>query len=593
MAQFQDSLNLDPVLISASRNDELLSEEYIEKDKKTVQFLSYNLGEILAQNKGIYIKTYGPSHSSTPSIRGASGNQTEVLWNGLPIVSPTLGLQDLSLTPFNFFKASTLSKSSVSGNGNQAIGGSIDLRSEFEDYKASVDLAMGQYGVLDVGAAFNLKKNKIQGQTKIIASKATNDFSYDPDGLNRQQTNAATNQIQVLQNLKYRLSSKMSLGIDYWFLTADREIPPTLAQTSSEAKQEDLSHRIILQSRFTGKKITLNTSLGYFLDEQLFQDVNLISNIKTGNGYFRAIYTHDINNELQFNYSSRVQSIQVFPVNEALDGYQEWRQLNDVALRYKKKNFSGRLGIKKEFLKNQKIPLAPSLQVEKQISKLKLKYLLAYNYRIPSINDRFWKPGGNPDLVPEQGWSQELMMHLNFHDFIFSVTGFNRKIDQWILWSPSSDKPWWEANNISKVWSRGLETSLDFTKKLNKIALVSAIAYQHIRSTSEFDLELPRIAKGEQLIYTPAHQAQGSISINTKSQTIRYSHSFMGKSTGINEEIKAYQLGNLFMSHEQDFGIPVTIFFNINNLFNHQYVIIERRPMPGRLVKIGLQLKLN
>ena len=35
--------------------------------------------------------------------------------------------------------------------------------------------------------------------------------------------------------------------------------------------------------------------------------------------------------------------------------------------------------------------------------ELKLKGSTAYNYRFPSMNDLYWRPGGNPDVKPEEG----------------------------------------------------------------------------------------------------------------------------------------------------------------------------------------------
>ena len=36
---------------------------------------------------------------------------------------------------------------------------------------------------------------------------------------------------------------------------------------------------------------------------------------------------------------------------------------------------------------------------------LQLKGSMAYNYRFPSMNDLYWRPGGNPEVKPEEGYS--------------------------------------------------------------------------------------------------------------------------------------------------------------------------------------------
>jgi len=591
LAQFQDSMKLEPILISGERNNGAAHLSIIQNEIDKLKYLDNNLGQVLMNNQGLYIKSYGPSHSSTPSIRGASGNQTMVLWHGLPISSPTLGLQDLSLIPFNFFTASSLSKSTVSEDGAEAIGGTLDLQSENNSRQA--EFSIGEYGTLSGGAQFHWKKKDFQSNTKIQLNQAENDFIFEPKGIRRPQTNAAVKQVQFLQAFDVKISDKLNLGAEYWHLNAQREIPPTLTQTSSQAIQDDWSHRMVLNPVYSGKRFIINTRIAYFLDEQLFQDGSLVSNIKSGNAYFQTGYEQVINKNLKIKLLTRAQNIQIFPINEALAEYSEWRNMNSVQIIIQKNKTKARIGLTKEFIPNQKIPLAPSFMLRRQFGSLSVKYLHAFNYRIPSINDRFWKPGGNTELEVENGWSQELDLRWSSKNFELSFIGFNRKIDQWILWTPSDEYAWWVANNISKVWSRGLESSVKFSKEYEKFSIESMAAYQHIRSTSEFDLAVPKISKGDQLIYTPEHQIQGSLQLKTKNQSFKYSHVYFGKSTGINEEIESYHTAQLFVNHRFRFKQVINIFLNINNIWNHQYVIIERRPMPGRIIKLGFQVNFN
>ena len=37
--------------------------------------------------------------------------------------------------------------------------------------------------------------------------------------------------------------------------------------------------------------------------------------------------------------------------------------------------------------------------------ELQIKGSMAYNYRFPSMNDLYWRPGGNPEVKPEKGYS--------------------------------------------------------------------------------------------------------------------------------------------------------------------------------------------
>ncbi|MEL6719025.1 MAG: hypothetical protein AAFP82_09945, partial [Bacteroidota bacterium] len=60
---------------------------------------------------------------------------------------------------------------------------------------------------------------------------------------------------------------------------------------------------------------------------------------------------------------------------------------------------------------------------------------------------------------------------------------------------------------------------------------------------------------------------------------------------GINENLFAYQIGNAHLQYELQKGkYQGQLFLNINNLWNTDYFIIERRPMPGRHYSIGAKI---
>ena len=100
-----------------------------------------NLAELLAQEAGVYIKSYGLGSLATSSVRGGSAGHTLVLWNGIPIQSPMLGLLDLSLLPISFSESISLQKGGNGANwGSGAIGGTISLKNE-TDYQNKFSLS--------------------------------------------------------------------------------------------------------------------------------------------------------------------------------------------------------------------------------------------------------------------------------------------------------------------------------------------------------------------------------------------------------------------------------------------------------------------
>jgi outer membrane receptor protein involved in Fe transport len=63
----------------------------------------------------------------------------------------------------------------------------------------------------------------------------------------------------------------------------------------------------------------------------------------------------------------------------------------------------------------------------------------------------------------------------------------------------------------------------------------------------------------------------------------------LGITQGINDDVESSIVTNARAAYQLE---RTKIFLHINNLFNQSYFIIERRPIPGRHFRIGIQLKL-
>ena len=46
-----------------------------------------------------------------------------------------------------------------------------------------------------------------------------------------------------------------------------------------------------------------------------------------------------------------------------------------------------------------------------------------------------------------------------------------------------------------------------------------------------------------------------------------------------------------FSKYSTVFSLIISLFININNLWDVDYFLIERRPMPGRMIRLGINLK--
>ena len=89
---------------------------------------SNTLTDLLQENTGVYLKNYGPGMLSTIAFRGTGAEHTALVWNGININYPMLGLADFATIPVNGFSSLTLVHGSSSNlYGSSAIGGASVL----------------------------------------------------------------------------------------------------------------------------------------------------------------------------------------------------------------------------------------------------------------------------------------------------------------------------------------------------------------------------------------------------------------------------------------------------------------------------------
>jgi vitamin B12 transporter len=256
------------------------------------------------------------------------------------------------------------------------------------------------------------------------------------------------------------------------------------------------------------------------------------------------------------------------------------------------------LKLRSEWVDGQRLPLTPELGLDWALSaRFDLQMHLARSFRLPTLNDLYWQPGGNPELLPEQGWSQELGLRhqsqLGSFQLHFRATGFNRLIHQWIFWSIKEGELFWSPQNIGQVWSRGLEQQLRLQGPLGPVQAELQLQYDYIRSTSSQALRFPRLEAGQQLFYTPVHQATAGLQLRYRQWQCSYRHQLTGAVTALNQEaMERFHLGFLHLGwrwKQPRWGGQ--LFLSGQNIWNAHYRVIERHPMPGRQWQLGLQLE--
>lgn len=568
-----------------------------------------DLSELL-QEEGIYIKSYGLGSLATSSIRGGAAGHTLVLWNGLPVQSPMLGQLDLSLLPLGSFDAIRIQRGGGSGAwGSGAIGGVVNLQSGLsfsEGIGVSSETVLGDFGRTRQTTTVNLRSQNFSSKTSFEYREARNDFRYpiSPDLPDRKQTNAELSQRLFTQDLGWKISEKDQITAHLWHQNSFREIPPTNVQTRSLAEQKDEATRAMLNYRHESAKFTINVKAALFDEQILFSDPQILLEAPS---QFRT-FLADVSAEYALSAKHRffVGHTQTLTRAEA-DEYRQTTEEHRWSLfgmwRYTAKELTLQTALRQEVFDGNLVEPIPSF--EAAYSPLKnwlLRGKVSKNFRLPTLNDRFWVPGGNPDLKAESGWSQEVTLENNLafgkSKIEWSVTGFNREVDNWIMWSPSENAGYWAASNLASVWSRGWELRLSASTHIAGLKLCFDGGYDRVLSTNEGNSDVPGMEVGEQLLYTPEEMAFASARVVYGGLSMSYRHSFTGAARGTNESIPEFQTADVRLQYsgkakQSNSKVSASFFFDIMNVYDADYFVIDRRPMPGINVQAGIRISYN
>lgn len=598
IAQVDTSVVLEDVLLSSTniRIDHRLREHSIDQNGNSGAMV-----QSIQQGTNTYIKNYGNGSLATLSIRGGSAGQSLVLWNGLPLHSPMLGLLDLSLIPANVTESTSISKggnSSLWGSG--AVSGVISMESnKIKDHTIAINSSFGSFGSLNQDASMNFRLKKWHFTTKYNHESSDRDFEYSvsPTLPDIKQENARYKRNHFLQDIYYDINARNQIAAHLWTYKASTQIPPTTVQTKSEAYQDDSAIRSMVNWRYIGDKSLINTKIGYFIDHNDFYNPQTLTEAKNE---FTSIFA-DVN--LQFQMHNHIFSTGTTYNNTeaSSQGYQGSVSESRIGLfgihQYDFKKIQLKTSLRKEYIEGIDVPLLPNFSIIYSSDKhINIHTKISRNFRTPTLNDRFWKPGGDQNLLPESGWSSEvgLSIKANIEDikWNYSATAYHRDMKDWILWSPKDNVSYWSAQNINNVVSQGIEQALSFQYQKEEFTWYIDGKYDYTSSTFQTALDLPKVEAGDQLFYTPRHTARAALKSKYKSWSLMYHHIITGETTGVNEIIPSFHVGNTQFSYTSAIKkTKYAINFSLNNIFDNRYFIVERRPIAGRNYNIGITIK--
>lgn len=613
------SLNIPEVNINGRRPLKDIGIQQTKIDTTVLhENISLSMADILTQNSTIFIKQYGRGSLATASFRGTSPSHTQVMWNGMSINSPMLGMTDFSMIPSYFIDQATLlhgtSSINITGGG---LGGAIDLATKPET-KQGLNLqyiqGVSSFNTFDEFLRLNYGHHRWQTSTRAVFSNSPNRYKYK--NYNKKENvyndnnqiissyypiernkNGYFHDFHLLQEIYYNAGKGQKLGLSAWYLHSRRGVPMLNVDYKNDSEytneQNENTFRGVLSWQKNTGNLRMNAHLGYIhttLSYNYSRDlgngsiismIHSYSNINTYHSSYHAEY--NIGDKWLFTASvtarqhfvkSKDKNIISQTGSKAVVGYDQARLELSGSLSTKWQP-TDRLGLsailREDMYGDNHSPLIPALFGDYVLSKrghLVAKCSVSRNYHFPTLNDLYFLPGGNPDLKTEKGFSYDGGLSFAIgKDKRFSLTGeatwFDSHIDNWIVWLPSF-KGFWTPKNVKKVHAYGIELKgglkYIFTRNLY-LGLNGNFSWtpsiNHGDPTDWADNSI-----GKQLVYIPKRSSSATARVSYKSWLLSYKWCYYSEryTTSSNEtSTKIGRLSPYYMSDvtiEKQFKLP-------------------------------------
>lgn len=432
------------------------------------EHIALSIADVLTYNSSIFVKSYGRATLSTVAFRGTSPSHTQVLWNGLRINSPLMGMTDFSMIPSHLIDQGSLlhGSSSVTESGG-GLGGAVKLTTKptnIDGWQLEFVQGIGSFKTFDEYLRVGYGNDRWQLSTRLIYATSPNDYrytnydkkeniydeehniiaQYHPTERNR---NGDFSDFHALQEIYYRTDRGDRLSLVAWYTGSDRGVPMMSTSYATENQMENRQREETLRALAGWERIgssrRLAAKIGYIHTWAAYDRRMPLTAPESGSSSGEAGLpdgtlerSRNRVNTLYGNFTANWSLGERWLIGAEATahhhmvesegkeviggegttrlGFEKGRTelTTSASVRWRA---TERLGIgltlREELYGNTLSPLIPALFVDQELIRggaLLLKGSVSRNYRFATLNDLYFQPGGNPDLKPEEGWSYDL-----------------------------------------------------------------------------------------------------------------------------------------------------------------------------------------
>ncbi len=577
------SQQVDEIVVTAKNNqsiEDVLQTVHVFTLADIESAQAKSIPALIDQVAGVSFRDSGGRGSATSVfVRGASNAQIIVLIDGVRVGSATLGSAALNSYPIEAIERIEIIKGPFSGiYGADAAAGVIQLfTKKGGDGIGSVRATVGSDSLREFDVSFN-------------AGDERNSFhisahSEDTDGIDRTSiTSGGNDDLDGFEEQAISLGGKVSFGdftsVNLNLLATDSTVDFDNTFGSDPGLQTE--------NETLSTALSLNTKLSSNLDWNITLGTN--EDVSVTNGAFPSDLTTNrdtAGTELIFDltddtvltagldyYEEDIDSPTTnFPITER-DNAGAFAQLTTR---------SGALGFAASLRYDDNSAYGSdtngSLAVSYDFSD-SLSATVSYGtaFAAPSFNFLYFPFFGNPDLLPEESESFEVKFEGASAAFDWYVAAYKTDFENLFSFNPNT----FLAANIGEAEIQGIEASVSTEFNGWNLGVNADILSAENKQTG---IELDDRAEQTLALWANKDFGKLDLGVNLKAESNRFDRS--------GTELSSYALLDISATYE--FNESVTVFANIDNVFDKDYTVnlisaTERFNTQGRQAKLSVKV---
>lgn len=616
----ENEIDLDPVTVTSSLNSVSASKTgrniIVIKGDEFLKLPINSIDDLLRYVPGMEIQARGPMGSQSDIVlRGGTFQQVLVIIDGIRINDPLTGHFNsyIPLAPAEIERIEILKGASSAIYGSDAVGGVIHVitKTFAAQQKAKKEISgqvsAGEYGLTNA----NMGGFYSTGKTAIGAGFLTN----NSDGQLQRGTRGFFNLNTASISLSHQLNNNWQVGLRSAF--DDRKFSAqnyytTFASDTADEKVKTLWNQLRISYQRAANKFSLSFGYKAIDDKYYFNKASLPNHNKAKTFQAISAYEHKFSDN-----ASLISGIQFFDRSiksndrgdhhvKQMGGFAIWQQFLGA--------FTISPALRLDWDERAGTELIPQLNLSYRKNKIALRGSVGKTIRHADFTERYNNYNkslvtggrvGNPDLTAERSFSYEAGLDLfPSQDLKISASYFQRNHDDLIdyVTTPYANMPrksnlspsgvYALAKNISEVNTKGVETDIQLIKKINeKQRIYSTLGFVWLESTSSEVTPSFYVSSHARLL------TNFSILYSTARFNVAINGLYKNRTPQFSAPIKAEVTKNYFLLNAKAEAFLIqqklSLFVQVDNLFDKTYSDLLGTPMPGRWLMGGLKLSLS